>query len=85
MALWSHLAFVTSMAPTVLILVLVIAGAYVRYSKSVKYHHPPGPAAVPLLGNVHQLPMEYQQRKLAEWGRQFGATLSALPALAHSV
>lgn len=85
MALWSHLAFVTSMAPTVLILVLVIAGAYVRYSKSVKYHHPPGPAAVPLLGNVHQLPMEYQQRKLAEWGRQFGAILSALLALAHSV
>ncbi|KAM5539597.1 hypothetical protein V8D89_006706 [Ganoderma adspersum] len=77
MALWSYLAFVTSMAPTVLILVLVIAGAYVRYSKSVKYHHPPGPAAVPLLGNVHQLPMEYQQRKLAEWGRQFGDVVFA--------
>ncbi|PIL26517.1 cytochrome P450 [Ganoderma sinense ZZ0214-1] len=65
------------MAPTALILVLVVAGAYIRYTKSVKYHHPPGPAAVPLLGNVHQLPMEYQQRKLAEWGRQFGDVVFA--------
>ena len=85
MALWSYLVFVTSMVPTALILVLVIAGAYVRYTKSVKYHHPPGPAAVPLLGNVHQLPMEYQQRKLAEWGRQFGMILCTLPPCLRSL
>ncbi|KAI0779913.1 cytochrome P450 [Fomes fomentarius] len=63
--------------PTFLLLVLVLLGAYVRYARNAKYRYPPGPTALPLLGNVHQLPMEYQPKKLAEWGRQYGDVIFA--------
>lgn len=33
---------------------------------------PPGPRSLPLIGNVHQLPAEYQERTFLEWGRKFG-------------
>ena len=33
---------------------------------------PPGPPSIPVLGNVHQLPQEYQERTFADWGKSFG-------------
>lgn len=69
---WSQLVAATSTAPAILIIALVVLGAYVQYSNRLKYRYPPGPAALPVLGNVHQLPMEYQQRTFAEWGMQYG-------------
>jgi len=33
---------------------------------------PPGPRQLPFLGNVQQLPEEYQEYTFAEWGRRFG-------------
>ena len=35
---------------------------------------PPGPKAIPLLGNVHQLPMDYQEKTFAEWTRVYGTS-----------
>ena len=78
MAAWSQLALLTSSAPVVLVVILIALGAYIRYVKGAKYQYPPGPVALPFLGNVHQLPMEYQQRKLAEWGRDFGTSIQTL-------
>ncbi|KAL0574270.1 hypothetical protein V5O48_007678 [Marasmius crinis-equi] len=33
---------------------------------------PPGPATVPILGNLHVFPTEYPQHKFTEWARQYG-------------
>ncbi|KAI0744945.1 cytochrome P450 [Earliella scabrosa] len=72
MAILSQVSFTTSSPTTILLVALVLLGAYVRYSRTAGHPYPPGPPALPFLGNVHQLPMEYQPKKLAEWGRQYG-------------
>ncbi|OSX58687.1 hypothetical protein POSPLADRAFT_1153345 [Postia placenta MAD-698-R-SB12] len=33
---------------------------------------PPGPPQLPLLGNVHQISLEYQHKTFAEWARKYG-------------
>ncbi|KAH9916560.1 cytochrome P450 [Epithele typhae] len=38
---------------------------------------PPGPVALPVLGNVHQLPQTYQEQTFAEWGKQYGEVVYA--------
>ena len=35
---------------------------------------PPGPPALPVLGNVHQLPRSYQERTFAGWAKTYGAS-----------
>ena len=81
MAIMSQVSF-TAFSPTttVVLIALALLGVYVRNWRSAKHPYPPGPPALPFLGNVHQLPMEYQPKKLAEWGRQYGKSpcMSAL-------
>ncbi|KAH9917058.1 cytochrome P450 [Fomitopsis serialis] len=40
-------------------------------------HLPPGPPGLPVLGNLHQLPMTYQERTFAEWGKRYGDVVYA--------
>ncbi|KAI0687448.1 cytochrome P450 [Cytidiella melzeri] len=34
--------------------------------------YPPGPPGLPIIGNVHQLPQDFQEQKFSEWARQYG-------------
>ncbi|TCD62439.1 hypothetical protein EIP91_006901 [Steccherinum ochraceum] len=44
---------------------------------SPKAPFPPGPKALPFLGNVHQLPVENQHKTFFEWSREFGSVVHA--------
>ncbi|KAI0655744.1 cytochrome P450 [Cubamyces menziesii] len=61
----------------ILLAIIVLRATCARFTKTYKRRYPPGPLAIPVLGNVHQLPADYQQRKLAEWGRQYGDVVFA--------
>lgn len=83
MALQSSFLVSASALSGLVLVVVVVRAACARYCNNDKRRYPPGPPAIPILGNVHQLPAEYQQRKFAEWGRQYGMRLYLPRGSAH--
>ena len=51
--------------------------AFSRWAHGAKHapsaRLPPGPKPIPVLGNVHQLPMDYQEKTFAQWAKLYGA------------
>ncbi|KAI0630802.1 cytochrome P450 [Trametes polyzona] len=40
--------------------------------KAKRLNLPPGPKGIPILGNVHQLPLEFAERVMFKWGKTYG-------------
>ncbi len=73
-----HVLAPVSVAAFLFVLVRFAFCKWLRLAKhSLAVRLPPGPQAIPVLGNVHQLPSDYQEKTFAEWTKQYGA--SALP------
>ena len=42
---------------------------------------PPGPSAIPILGSVHHLTLEFQEKLFFKWRHTYGAALRVPPAV----
>lgn len=61
---------------SIVALLLIFAWrTHTRRSASQRQRLPPGPKPLPLLGNAHQLPMEYQEYTFKQWGKTYGGPL----------
>lgn len=59
-------------AAMVLTCLLVAFSLNVIWAYAAQTRLPPSPCQLPLIGNIHQLPAEYQHTTIARWGREFG-------------
>ena len=50
----------------------VVGILFLRSLKGRAMQLPPGPPQVPILGNIHQVPDEYQYYRFTEWARTYG-------------
>ncbi|THH28087.1 hypothetical protein EUX98_g6102 [Antrodiella citrinella] len=69
----------SSLGVGILLLVCVIRLLYYAWARTFSSTPPvpPGPKPLPFIGNVHQLPVENQQKTFLEWGHRFGAVVHA--------
>ncbi|KZT04131.1 cytochrome P450 [Laetiporus sulphureus 93-53] len=57
--------------------VFLIAVIWVWTTEQKSRSRPPGPKPIPLLGNMHQLPLEYQHHTFKKWSASFGELIHA--------
>ncbi|KZT69368.1 cytochrome P450 [Daedalea quercina L-15889] len=64
------------MADSSTVLILIFLATVGCYALGGRYFHsrklPPGPRPLPLLGNAHQMPLEYPEKTFAEWRSHYG-------------
>ena len=56
------------------VVVLILLGRllYIRRRSPEARRLPPGPSPIPIVGNVHQLPLECQEQTFFAWGKMYG-------------
>ena len=59
------------MLPVVFGFILLLYGLHSLTKGKAQY--PPGPMCLPILGCVHLLPQEYQEKAFMEWGKKYGS------------
>ncbi|KAI0640974.1 cytochrome P450 [Trametes meyenii] len=73
-----HVVAPVSVAACLFVLVRFGLSLWVHGAKHAsRARLPPGPKPVPVLGNVHQLPMDYQEKTFAEWAKLYGDVVYA--------
>ncbi|KZT03583.1 cytochrome P450 [Laetiporus sulphureus 93-53] len=74
-------AVLTDTAPPPSVVLILSLSAFVLYLTWTGYKRasqlPPGPKGLPLLGNVHQLPQDYQERTFGHWAQTYGDIFTA--------
>ncbi|KAI0724643.1 cytochrome P450 monooxygenase, partial [Fomitopsis betulina] len=55
-----------------LLAVLVLALVRRLLAQGHRHKLPPGPEALPLVGNLHRVPREYQAKTFSEWAKKYG-------------
>ncbi|PCH44308.1 cytochrome P450 [Wolfiporia cocos MD-104 SS10] len=56
---------------------LSITAALYRFREIRRVQLPPGPQPLPILGNVHQVPADYQERTFTQWSKTYGQIIYA--------
>ncbi|KAH7110698.1 cytochrome P450 [Dactylonectria macrodidyma] len=70
------MAFVTVVLALVGLLTGTVLIAYLRGYGMRPTDYPPGPPTLPIIGNLHQMPMTNLHLKLKEWAKQYGPIIS---------
>ncbi|KAH9886935.1 cytochrome P450 [Cubamyces lactineus] len=73
-----HVVALVSLALFVFVLLRFVFSRRARGAKHASSARlPPGPKPIPVLGNVHQLPMDYQEKTFAQWAKLYGDVVYA--------
>ncbi|CCL99952.1 uncharacterized protein FIBRA_01977 [Fibroporia radiculosa] len=51
---------------------LLLCAFVVSHTRLRNKKLPPGPSPLPIIGNLHQLPLEYKHQVFAEWAKKYG-------------
>lgn len=67
----SLLASVASL-PTAISIILCLGVYILTLVRGREADLPPGPRPLPLIGNAHQISLDFPEKQFSEWGKRYG-------------